>query len=159
VDERHGQYVVRALVVGPAGDQIVDGRPAAAIGNVGDVHLDGRIEQRTGQMVSGPDPGRAVLHFRLVCFGIGDELLQILDRQILARDQYDRLLADQRDGREIGHGVVERMLVERLAMREGPGAAEYELITVGRGLRHAACARHAAGAADVFYDHLLAEDL
>ena len=44
-------------------------------------------------------------------------------------------------------------------MREGPGAAEYELITVGRGLRHAACAGHAAGAADVFDDHLLSEDL
>ena len=126
---------------------------------MGDVHLDGRIEQRTGQMVSGPDSGRAVLHFRLVGFGVGDELLQILDRQILARDQHDRLLADQRDRCEVGQGVVERMLVERLAIREGPRAAEYELITVGHGLRHAACARHAAGTANVFDDHLLTEDL
>jgi hypothetical protein len=110
-------------------------------------------------MVAGPDPGRAVLHVLLIGFAIGDELLQILDRQILARDQQDRLLTDQRDGREVGHRIVERMLVVRLAMREGPGATEHELVSVGRSLRDAAGTGHAAGAADILDDHLLPKSL
>src|SRR3982074_14113 len=58
-----------------------------------------------------------------------------------------------------GDGVVERLLVERLVLREGVDPAEHELITAGRRLRHARGTGHAAGTADVLDDHLLTEYL
>src|SRR5262249_31050060 len=88
--------------------------------------------------------GRAVLHFCLVCFCIGDELPQVVGWKILAHGQYKRLISDQRNRLEISCGVVERLLVERLVHRVSPDVAENELVAVGRRLRHAVDARHAA---------------
>ena len=77
----------------------------------------------------------------------------------LARDQHQRQIGDQRDRREIGRRIVGRVLVERLVLRVGADVAEHELVAVGRRLGDARRAGHAAGAADVLDDHLLAEQL
>jgi hypothetical protein len=45
--------------------------------------------------------GRAVLHLDLISLRVGDELLEIVDRQVLARDEHDRDLGDERDRGEI----------------------------------------------------------
>ena len=102
---------------------------------------------------------RAVLHARLIRFRIGDEFPQIIGRQILAREQDQRRLSDQHDGREIGRGVVERSFIERLICGMGADIAEHELIAVRRRLRHARSAGHAARAAHILDDDLLPQKL
>jgi hypothetical protein len=83
--------------------------------------------------------------------------LQIAGRKIVARDQHDRLVGHQRDRLEIGRCVVKRLLIERLVLRVGAEASQYELVTVGCGFGDAVCASHAAGSADVFNHDRLAE--
>ena len=86
------------------------------------------------------------------------ELLQVVDRQFLARHQHGGLVGDQHDRREIGGEIVERVLVERLI--DGVGAAaEHERVAVGRRLGDARRAHHAASTADILDDHLLAQHL
>src|SRR5262249_20040517 len=58
-----------------------------------------------------------------------------------------------------GRRIVERALVERLILRMGSHRAQPDGVSVGRSLRDALRPRHAAGAADVLDDHLLAEQL
>src|SRR5262245_20122231 len=95
----------------------------------------------------------AVLHLRLVGLRIGNELSEVAGREILADDEEQWLLDDQGDRREVGRGVVERVLVERLVDRMSARTAEHELIAVGRSLGHAGCSGHAAGAANVLDDN------
>src|SRR5262249_44920009 len=100
---------------------------------------------------------RDVLHSCLVCFWIGDELPEVVGWEILAHGQYERLVGGQRNRLEIRRGVVQRLLIERLVHRVSPDIAENELVAVGRRLRYAVDAGHAAGAADVFHDDRLTE--
>jgi hypothetical protein len=51
------------------------------------------------------------------------------------------------------------MFVERLVHGKRAGGAEQNLIAVGRCLRHARGAGHAARAADIFEEHWLAQKL
>ena len=101
--------------------------------------------------------GRAELHLGLVCLGVGDELLEVLHRQVLARDERDRHLGDQPDGGEIGLRVVQRLLVERLGLGVGADGADDEVVAVGRAVGDTLGAGLAAGAGDVLDHHLLAE--
>ena len=103
--------------------------------------------------------GRAELHLRFVGLGVSDELLEIVRRQVLARDQHDRHFGDQADGREVGRGVVQGMRVERLALRVRADGAEHEGVAVGLGFGDALGAGLAAGAADVLNDDVLLQDL
>ena len=151
-DLRDRRWRARALVIDPAGQQVLHRLAAAAIGNVRDVDADRRIEQHASQMIGPARPGRAVLHLRLVGLGVGDELLQVAGGKIRARHQHQRLIHDQHHRREIGHGVVQRRLVERLVLGVRADVAEHELVAVGRRLRDAVRPGHAAGAADVFHD-------
>jgi hypothetical protein len=84
---------------------------------------------------------------------ISDEILEAVGRQVLSRDQQDGRAGDQPDRREIGGGVVERLLVEGLIDRMGAGGGEQELIAVRGRLHDPGGADHAAGAADVLDDH------
>jgi hypothetical protein len=103
--------------------------------------------------------GRAELHLGLVRLGVGDEFLEIADRQILARFQHQRHFGDENDRREIFGRIVERMFVQRLALRMGADGAEHELIAVRLGIDDARRAGHAAGAGDIFDHDVLAEHL
>ena len=70
--------------------------------------------------VAEPAPGEPELHLGLVGFGVGDEFLEIVGGQILAHQQGDWDLGDQPDWREVGEGVVQRLFVQRLALRRVP---------------------------------------
>ena len=103
--------------------------------------------------------GRAIGHLVGIGFRIGDEFLEVLHRQILARDQRDRRFGKKSNRREILGGVVKRLLVKRLVLRVRADARQDHVVAVGRGIRDALAAIHAAGAADIFDHHLLAEHL
>src|SRR5262249_243771 len=123
----------REPVVERAADQVLHRLRAAAVGNVGEVDPDRRIKQHAGEMARRAAAGRAVLHLRLVGLRVGDELLEVVRGQVLAGDQHRRRLSDQRDRCEIGHRIVERRLVEQLAVGVGGAAAEQDLVSVGGG--------------------------
>ena len=84
---------------------------------------------------------------------------QIVGGQIFAREQNKRRLRDQHDRREISRRIIKRGLVERLIGGVRAHIAEHELVAVRRSFRYAGAAGHAAGAADVFDNDLLAEQL
>ena len=67
--------------------------------------------------------------------------------------------ADQNHRREIIDRVVERLFVQRLIVDLRANGAEQSLIAVGIGQCEALGAVHAAGAADILDDHLLAENI
>src|SRR5262249_26838807 len=115
---------VGAIVAALPRDQTRGPRPAATIGNVGDVEPGRAIEQRATEVSRGAPPGRAVLQLRRVRLGIGDELLQAVGGKILAREQHHRLLDEQRDRGEIGGGIVRQLFVKRLVVGMGADAAE-----------------------------------
>ncbi len=158
-DLRHRGGGQRAEIVDAAGDQVLHQRAGAAIGDMGQVHLGRQLELRAGEMGAGADAGGAVLHLALVGVGVGDELLEVVDREVVARHQHQRLLDHQRDRRKIADRIVERFLIERLVLREGVDTTEHDLIAVGSGLGDTRRSSHAAGAADVLDHHLLAENL
>ena len=93
----------------------------------------------------------------LVRLGVGDELLQVVRRQILARSPADRLLGDQPDRLEVHVRLVGEVGVERDRGGVRAHVAERERVAVGIGARGAGRAGGAAGAADVLDDELLAE--
>jgi hypothetical protein len=90
---------------------------------------------------------------------IGDELLEIIHRQILARDQRDWHLGNQADRGEIGLRIVERLLVERLGLGVGADRADEEVVAIRRAISDAFGTGLTAGAGDVFDHHLLAQNL
>jgi len=126
---------------------------------VGDIDADRQVHQHAGEVTGGTRPARAELHLRLVRARVGDELRQIAGGQILAREQQQRRLGDKHDRCEIGRRIVERRLVERLVCRVRAHVAEHELVAVRGGFRDPAGPEHAAAAADVFDDHVLAQQL
>ena len=107
-----------------------------------------------------PVPGarRAVLHLALIGFRVSDEIRQIAARDTAAGDQNERLDRHQGHRREVGRGIVERLLVDQRALRVGRLAAEQECVAVGIGPRDARGAGHAAGTGHVFDDHRLVQD-
>ena len=132
-------------------------RTGAAERNVGDVGLEDVVEQHAAEMRRRSRARRAELHLGLVGLRVAHELLEVLRRKILADGQQDRHLGEQRNRREVGLRIVERPLVERLALGMGADCADAERVAVRLGVGHALGAGHAAGAADVLDHHLLAE--
>jgi hypothetical protein len=133
--------------------------PTAAIGDVGGVDADGLVEQHAADMRGGAGPARAELHLALVRLGIGDEFRKVVRGQILARDQHQADIGDQRDRDKIGGGVVQRLLGQRLIERMGADRGEHEHVAIGCRLGHAQRAGHAAAARHIVHDHLLADGL
>ena len=84
---------------------------------------------------------------------------RLLAGQILAGQQDARRLRNQADRLEIGHRIVERPLVERLAVGVGAGIADQHRVAVGRGLGDALAADGAGRGADIVDHDRLAEDL
>ena len=121
--------------------KILHRRSGAAIGHVGDVDADHVVQQHAAEMGGGARAGRAELHLALVRLGVGDELLEVLHRQVLARDQHDRHLRDQADRGEIGLRVVERPLVEGLGLGVGADGADDEVVAVGGAVGDALASR------------------
>jgi len=112
LDQRERGGDLFADVVETAGHQILHCRPGAAVGNVRDAGAHGRIEQDGAHVRPRAAAGRSVLHLRLVRFRVGDEFGKRVRWKVLARDEHPRRVRDQGDGRKVGHGVVERLLVQ-----------------------------------------------
>ncbi len=108
-------------------------------------------------MRAGAHPGRAILHLALVRLRVGDEFLQIVDRQILADDQNPRRFRNQPDQLEIPGGVVGRLLVERLAVGVRAGVADQQRVSVRRRLGDAGAADRAGRGTDILHDDGLPE--
>ena len=109
----------RTHVVDTAADEVLDGGCIASIGHVDDLGAKRGVEQNAGEMRSRAGAARAVLQLCRVGLHRGDEFPEIADGKIIARDQYRWLLGDQGNRREVGGGIVERRLVERLVERVG----------------------------------------
>ena len=125
---------------------------------MGDVGADGRVQHHAGEMRSRAGAARSELHRSLILFGIGGKLLQIAHRQILAREDNDRHFRNQCDRREVGHGIVGRMIIEPLVLRVGAYRTDPYRVTVGPGVREPLHAGHAARAGDVLDDDGLPKD-
>jgi len=143
--------------VDPARDQILQRRPGAAVGNMGDIRAHAIVEQQAGDMRGGSGPCRTVLQLVLIGFHIGDKLGQRVGGKVIAHDEHFGVFHHDADGREVALGIVQRLLVERLVVGMGAAIAEHEQIAIGRGLGHAVRAGHAARAAHVFHHDLLPE--
>jgi hypothetical protein len=78
---------------------------------VGDVDPDREIDQQAGEVARRTRAARAELHLGLVRARVSDELRQVVGREILAREQQQRRLGDQRHRRKIVRRVVERGFV------------------------------------------------
>jgi hypothetical protein len=98
-----------------------------------DVDADAVIQEHAAEMRRRTGARGAKLHMRLVRFGIGNKFFEIIGRQVLARDQHDRNFSSENYRREIGHGIVKRMLVSRLTLGVRVDVAEHELIAIRRG--------------------------
>jgi len=105
-----------AEIIDAAADQVLHHRPGAAIGHVRDIDAYRRVQQHARKMRARAHAGRAELHLALVRFHVGHELLQVVDRQVLAGKQDARRFRDQPDRREVVRRIVERLLVERLVV-------------------------------------------
>ena len=79
-------------------------------------------------------------------------------RQILARDQDNRLLGDERHGRKIVQRIVWRMLIKRLGVSMRASTAKQELMPVRRSFRHAGSPGRATGTGHVLNDDRLAQN-
>ena len=123
-----------AQEVDASGGKVDHRRAGAFVGNVVDVGLEQVVEQHAAEMRGRAGAGRAELHLVLVLLRVGDELREVLDRQVLAHGQDDRNLRQQRDRREVGHRVVERLLIERLPLGVGADGAEDEGVAVRLGI-------------------------
>jgi hypothetical protein len=99
------------------------------------------------------------LHARLVLSRIGNEFLQILRGEVLAREQNERRLGDQDHRCEIGRGIIKRIPVERLIGSMRTHIAQDEQVPVRRGFGHTRAADHASRAADILDDDLLAQEI
>ena len=91
-----------AHVVDAPADQVLHHRARAAIGHVRDLDAHRHVEQHAGQVRARADAGRAELHLGVVGLHVGDEFLQVVDRQVLAGEQDARRFRRQPDRLEIG---------------------------------------------------------
>ncbi len=134
-------------------------RALAAIRHVGDVHPHLEVEQHARQVGAGADSGRAELHLALIGFDIGDELLEVRNRQVLAHDQDARRFGREPHRGEVGQRVIERLFVHRLAVGLGTAIADQEHVAVRRSVGDSRRAGHAGRPADILDHERLAEQL
>jgi len=69
-------------------------------------------------MRAGAAAGRAILRFVRVGLGVSDEFGERVGRDVLACDQHARRIGHEADRREVSRGVIERLLIERLVLRQ-----------------------------------------
>src|SRR5215218_10788015 len=122
-----------------------------------DVGADEIVQQHAAEMRRGARARGAELHLVLVRLGVGDELLEILGWKILTHRKHDGNLRQQRDRSKIGLRIVERALVERLALCVSAHRSYSDRVAIGASVGHALTARLSSRAADVFDHDLLAE--
>src|SRR5437899_1590833 len=117
------------------------------------------MQQNAGNVSFRTRAGRRVLQLGLIGFGIGNELRQRACRKVSSGYQNLGGADNDRDRLEVFHSVIEWLLIEGLIVTMRAAVAEQELVTVGCRFSHTGGASHSSGAADVFDDDLLTENL
>jgi zinc/manganese transport system permease protein len=159
VDLRFGGADDLAKEIDTSTNQVLHGRAGALVRHMHDVGAHGGVEHDAAKMRCRARAGGTELHLGLVGLGVSNEFLEIVRREILARDQHDRNFRDQGDRREIVRGIVDGVLVERLVLRVSAHGAQDDGVTVRAGVGHALGPVHAAGATDIFDHHGLTENV
>ena len=156
IDRRLGSGHNIAQKIDTATLQVLHRGTSTAIRHVRKLKPKKIIHQYAAKMRRGASPGRAELHLCLMLLGISDELLEVVDRKVLARDQHEWHFGNQNDWGEIGHSIVERLLVESLSLCGAAHSCEDELIAVGIRPGDARGAGHPARTRDILDHDLLA---
>ena len=136
-----------------AADEVVRGRPATPIGNVGHVDADPRVEQRASKMRSRSNACRAVLHLRAVLFKQRDKFRKVVGGQVFAAFEHHRLVREERDRGEVAHRIIAALSVYRLIVGVCANTPEQHRIAVRLGIDHAFNADDAPCAGHVLHDH------
>jgi hypothetical protein len=87
----------RAVVIDPAGEQVLHGLRRAAISHVGNIDAERGIDPRACEVRGGADAARRKLHLGVVRPGVGGKLLHVTGRKITACDQHHGLVGDEPD--------------------------------------------------------------
>ena len=103
------------------------------------------------QEIRRADAGMAEIDLAGICLGVGDELLQVLRRKILAQRDDAEGLRDHRDRHE-GFRRERQFRIDRVGRGIGAGIADRDGVAVRLGARGARQRGRAAGAGDVL-DH------
>ncbi len=140
-----------------AGDDVLNGQRAAAIGHVDHGDAGGRLEQFGGQVRHRPVPARAIAELSGIGLGVGDQVGHRVERQRRIDHQDDRALGIRRDRRKAFQRVVARVLVDQRRDHLAAGAAHQQRVAVGIAVGDVAGAERVAGAAAVLDEELLAQ--
>ncbi len=103
------------------------------------------------------DPRMRHVELLGVGFELGEEALEIVGREILARDDEDGLIDHEPDRREIGVGLVGKVRIDGDGRGVGSELPHLDGVAVGRGPHRPDRAGGAAGPHHVLDDDLLAE--
>ena len=116
------------------------------------VDLGDVFEHLSRQMMQAADAGRAVVQLAGIGFGVGDELLEVMDRQVRAHREDERAARDLDHRRKRLDRIVRRLLGDRRRNQYRARAAEHDRVAVRIGPREGTAADGAAGAGAVL-DH------
>jgi hypothetical protein len=131
----HVRQIGRGLAereVDVAGEQVGEQRRAAAIGNSLEFGAGRLLKQEPGDIGRAADPDGAVIGLAVALLEPGDKPLEVVGRQVLARDDPDRRVGDQRHRGEIVHHVVGEIHgrgIEHVGLR----VTDADRVSVGRG--------------------------
>ena len=110
-------------------------------------------------MMRRADAAGAIRQFSRIGFGIGDELLHRIHRQLRIDDEEERRAGDHSQRHKIRRRIVGQALVHRDVDRHRRRRRHQQRVAVGRRLRDRGRADHGAGARLVLHDDRLAEPL
>jgi hypothetical protein len=142
-----------------AGEQVVQRKPVALVGDDVEVHAGSLLELQQGEMVGAAVAGMADRQLAGVGLEVGQHSPPVLDAAGGIH------LEHHRGGGEHGNRRKARQCVGRLAAghpradEEGSGRAQHERVAVGRRIGDLLAADGAAGSAAIFHHHRLAKPL
>ena len=140
------------------GNDVLDCRPHALVGNMPNVDARHGPQQLHGQVRIGADPRRCVGQRARMLLGVGDQLGQRLGGHRGVQRQHARQRHHERDRREIAQRVVEDLLVGQMIDRER-ARGHQQRVAVRRRARGRLDADHVAGARPVLDIELLSHHL
>ncbi|MPM41804.1 hypothetical protein SDC9_88463 [bioreactor metagenome] len=126
---------------------------AALVGNVAQPRDAGALHEQLGRHVRDVAvASRAVGDGVALVVDVGDELFDVLHRQLGVDDQYQRGRTNVADGREIAQRIVGHFLRQHGADGLAGGHAQQQRVAVGGCACHLGCRDHAVRARLVFHD-------